>query len=107
MKRECVSTLFIHSYLWALSCLLDHLLCLKMCFVGVFESIFEKRICLGKLCNGSRLIRTYTKCWTFENISCFESVWCVFARMFVLKVSKKLGTFLPTQKVFHSFPPFL
>ena len=69
----------------------------------VFESIFEKRLRLGKLCNGSRFVRTYTKCWTFENISCFESVWCVFVRMFVLKVSKQLRTFLPTQKSFIHF----
>ena len=42
MKREGVSTLFIHSYIWALSCLLDHFLCLKICFVVVFESILDK-----------------------------------------------------------------
>ena len=54
MKREGVSTLFIHSYLWSLSCLLDHLLCLKLCFVVVFESILKRRLRLGELCNDSR-----------------------------------------------------
>ena len=107
MKRGGISILFIHSYLRVLSCLLDHFLCLKMCFVMVFENILKRRLCLGKLCNGSRLIRTYTKFCTFENISCFESVWCVFARMFILKVSKQLGTFLPTQKVFLLISLFL
>ena len=50
----------------------------------VFEIFLKMRLRLGKLCNGSRLVRMYIKCWTFENISCFESVCCVF----VLKVSK-------------------
>ena len=41
MKREGVSTLFIHSYLWALSCLLDHLLLFE-CACGVgFEGILK------------------------------------------------------------------
>ena len=51
--------------------------------------------------------KMYTKCWTFENISCFESVWCVFARMFILKVRKQLRTFLSTQKSFVHFSLFL
>ena len=61
MKREGVSTLFIHSYLWALSCLLYHLLCLKVYFVVVFKSIFEKRLRLGKHCNHSRLYKNVYK----------------------------------------------
>ena len=53
-----------------------------------FESIFEKRLCLGKLCNGSRFVRTYTKCWTFENILCFEKYVFFKCLVFVLKMSK-------------------
>ena len=57
MKREGVSTIFIHSYLWALSCLLDHLknALFENVFMVGFENIFEKRLRLGKLCNDSRL----------------------------------------------------
>ena len=65
MKMEGVSTLFIHSYLWILSCLLDHCFCLKVCFVVVFESIFEKRLCLGKLCNDSRFCENVYKVLDF------------------------------------------
>ena len=61
MKREGVRTLFIHSYIWALSCLLDHCFCLKVCFLVGFESIFEKRLYLGKLCNDSRLYKNVYK----------------------------------------------
>ena len=42
MKREGISTLFIHGFPRALSYLLDHLLLFELCFVCVvFESIFE------------------------------------------------------------------
>ena len=61
MKRKGVSTLFIHSYLRALSCLLDHLLCLKMCFVVFFKVFLKRRLRLGELCNDFRFVRTYTK----------------------------------------------
>ena len=54
MKREGVSTLFFHSYLWALSCLLDHLLLFENVLCGGFESILKRRLRLGKLCNSSR-----------------------------------------------------
>ena len=47
----------------------------------------------------------YIKCWTFENISCFENVWCVFERMFVLKMSKQLRTFLPHKSICSLPPP--
>ena len=41
MKREGISNLFIRSYLWALSCLLDHLILFEYaCGVG-FESILK------------------------------------------------------------------
>ena len=41
MKREGISTLFIHGYPWSLSYLLDHLLLLE-CACGVgFESILK------------------------------------------------------------------
>ena len=50
MKREGVSTLFIHSYLWDLNYLLDHLLLFECVLVVViFESILKM-----ELCNGSR-----------------------------------------------------
>ena len=54
MKRERISILFIHSYLWALSGLLDHLLLFENVFCMVFESILKRRHRLGKLCNDSR-----------------------------------------------------
>ena len=54
MKREGVSILFVHSYLWDLSCLLDHLLLFENVLCVVFESILKRRHCLGKLCNDSR-----------------------------------------------------
>ena len=68
MKREGINTLFIHTYLWALSCLLDHFVLFENVLCVVFESILKRRHRLGKLYNGSRLIRTYTKCWTFLKI---------------------------------------
>ena len=49
MKREGASTLFIHSYLWALSFLLDHLLLFENILCVVFESILKRRHRLGKL----------------------------------------------------------
>ena len=59
MKREGASTLFIHGYPWALSYLFRSLSllfnCLKWCFVCGFERCFEKRPCLGNLCNDSCL----------------------------------------------------
>ena len=54
MKMEVVSTIFIHSYLWALSFLLDHLLLFENVLCVVFESILKKHHHLGKLCNSSR-----------------------------------------------------
>ena len=53
--------------------------CLK-CVCDVFESIFEKCLRLGELCNDSRLYKNAYKILTFENIS-FESVG-VFERYF-------------------------
>ena len=72
MKREGVSTLFICSYLWALSFQLT-LKCFIKCVCVCFESIFEKCLLLGELCNDSRLYKNVYKVLTFENIS-FESV---------------------------------
>ena len=55
MKRECISTLFIHGFPWALSYLLDHLLLLFEIVFGVVLKVFCKRgHCLGNLCNDSR-----------------------------------------------------
>ena len=50
MKREGISTLFIHGFPWALSYLLDRLLLFEMCLWCVFfESILKMEIR-----NGSR-----------------------------------------------------
>ena len=57
MKRECVSILFIRSYLWDLSCLLDHLLLFEIVLCVVFLKCFEKE----SLCNGSRLYKNAYK----------------------------------------------
>ena len=51
-----------------------------------FESIFEKRLRLGKLCNGSHLYKNSYNVLDFLKIFhvlkvfgvCFESVWCLF-----------------------------
>ena len=53
MKREGISTLFIHGFPWALSYLLDHLLLFENVLCVVFESILKRCHRLGKLCNGS------------------------------------------------------
>ena len=57
MKREGVSTLFIHGFPWALSYLLDHLLLFE-CASGVwfFESILKI-----ELRNGSRFYKNAYK----------------------------------------------
>ena len=56
MKREGVSTLFIHGFPWALSYLLDHLLLLFEIVFGVVFKVFCKRgHYFGNLCNDSRL----------------------------------------------------
>ena len=105
MKREDIITLFIHGFPWALSYLLDHLLLVWKCALcGFWKYFLKRRFRLGKLCNGSRFVRTCTKCWTFENIS-----WCLSWKcVFVLKVRKQLRTFLPTQKSFvHFFIPLI
>ena len=54
MKREGISTLFIHGFPGALSYLLDHLLLFENVLCVVFESILKMHHRLGKLCNGSR-----------------------------------------------------
>ena len=54
MKREGISTLFIHGFPWALSYLLDHLLLFEIVLCVVFESILQRGHCLGNLCNDSR-----------------------------------------------------
>ena len=51
MKREGVSTPFIHGFPWALGCLLHHLLCSKvMLLCCEFLKVFWNK----RLCNGSR-----------------------------------------------------
>ena len=64
MKREGVITLYICIYLQALSCYLT-LKCFVNVFVVCFGSIFEKFICLGKLCNDSRLYKNAYKVLDF------------------------------------------
>ena len=54
MKREGISTLFIHGFPWALSCLLDHLLLFENVLSVVIESILKRCHRLGELCNSSR-----------------------------------------------------
>ena len=80
MKREDVSTLFICSYLQALSCQRT-LKCFVKCVCVCFESFFEKCLRLGEICNDSRLYKNVYKVLTFENIS-FESVGVFEMRLF-------------------------
>ena len=57
MKREGISTLFIHGFPWALSYLLDHLLLFECVLVVViFESILKM-----ELRNGSRFYKNAYK----------------------------------------------
>ena len=60
-------------------------------FVISFESIFEKCLHLGELCNDSRLYKNVYNVFTFENIS-FESVG-VFENVLKMVVSKQLRAF--------------
>ena len=79
MKREGVSTLFIPSYLRALSCLLDYLKmrCLKMCFVVGFESILQNSFVAVNFVIILVSIRMH-KSVGFEN----SSKICLFLKMF-------------------------
>ena len=54
MKREGISTLFIHGFPWALSYLLDHLLLIENVLGVVLKVFCERGHCLGNLCNDSR-----------------------------------------------------
>ena len=67
MKSEGFRTLFIRSYLWALSCLLDHLLFFEHVLCVVFESILKRCLRLGKNFNDSRSNKNVYKVLTFEN----------------------------------------
>ena len=53
MKREGISTLFIHGLPWALSYFLDHLLLFENVHCVVFETILKRCHRLDKLCNDS------------------------------------------------------
>ena len=57
MKREGISTLFIHGYPWALSYLLDHLLLFEIVLCVWFLKVFLKI----ELRNGSRLYKNAYK----------------------------------------------
>ena len=52
------------------------MLCLK-CVCDCFESIFEKFLRLGELCNDSRLYKNVYKVLTFENISFLKVLVCL------------------------------
>ena len=108
MKRECISTLFISSYLWALSCLITlKMLYLKCVWVWCKFEIFWKRLCLGKLCNDSRLYKNVYKVLVLKN----SSMRCLFFWRCVESLSMKMvliceqatTSVLPTQKVFVLF----
>ena len=49
MKREGISTLFIHGFPWALSYLLDHLLLLFENVFGVVLKVFCKEVIVWAL----------------------------------------------------------
>ena len=76
-----------------------------------FESIFEKRLRLGKLCNDSRLYKNAYKVLDFWKIFHVLKVFDVFEKMFVcLKMDCEQATknVLPTQKSFvHFFLPLV
>ena len=74
-------------------------------FVVGFESIFEKRLRLGKLCNDSRLYKNAYKVLGFLKIFHVLKVFDVFEKMFVLKMDWEQATknVLPTQKSFIHF----
>ena len=72
-----------------------------MYFVVVFESIFEKRLRLGKLCNDSRLYKNVYKVLDFwkylmESVGAFEKV-------FVFEDEQATRKILLYSKVFCSF----
>ena len=69
MKMEGISTLFIRSYLRALSCFLDHLLFFENFLVVWVLKVFRKR-----LCNGSHLYKNAYKKLCLLKIFHFESV---------------------------------
>ena len=80
MKREGVSTLFICSYLWALSYLLDHLLLFENVLVVWVSKVFWKRAFVMVLVS----IRTCTKC-CFENSS-KRCLWNVFLKVILKRI---------------------
>ena len=67
MKREGISTLFIHGYPWALSYLLRSLafsIVLNSAFVCGFGNVLKKMPCPGNRCNNS-LLECFTKVFIF------------------------------------------
>ena len=78
MKREGAITLFIHGFPWALSYLFRSLAFAFQLFEMVlcmwFGKYYEKRPCLGNLCNDSCL-NVYKDILSFEK--CFNCLkWC-------------------------------
>ena len=88
MKREGISTLFIHGSPWALSYSLRSLAFILLCACGVgFESIFKNLFVMVLVS-----IRTYTK-FCFEKVvqrcvcescfeKCFEEMFCNGSRLY-------------------------
>ena len=70
-------------------------------FVMGFESIFEKFLHLGEICNDTRLYNNAYKVLIFENIS-LESVG-VFERCLKICCEQENMNVLPTQKVLVLF----
>ena len=75
MKREGISTLFIHGYPWALSYLFrslafDFQLLEMVVCVCVFENVLKMMPCLGNRCNNS-LLEYFTKACIFLK-RCFK-----------------------------------
>ena len=81
MKREGVSPLVSRIYLWALSCLLDHLLLVESVLYGVILKVLRKRAFVMILV----FIRMHTKC-CLENSS--NKCLCnVFLKVILKRVS--------------------
>ena len=70
-----------------------------------FESIFEKFLCLGELCNDSRLYKNAYKVFDFLKIFHVLKVFSIFEKMFNLKMDCEQATknILPTQNSFVHF----
>ena len=89
MKRGGISILFIHSYLWDLSYLLDHLLLFENVLCDDFESILKRRLRLGKHCNSSRLYKNVYK--VLDLLKMFHVFESLFLKVFGVCFENKQG----------------